>query len=80
MKKLIYCALALAAGLFATSCMQENLEPVQEGNTVTFTVEIPEVATKATIGDEASSINDLVYAVYRTTASDLETTGKALCA
>ena len=26
MKKLIYCALALAAGLFATSCMQENLE------------------------------------------------------
>ena len=74
MKKLIYCALALAAGLFATSCQQENLEPVQGGNTVTFTVEIPEVATKATIGDDASSINDLVYAVYRTTASDLKTT------
>ena len=74
MKKLIYCALALAAGLFAISCQQENLEPVQQGNTVTFTVEIPEVATKATIGDEASSINDLVYAVYRTTAPDLTTT------
>lgn len=74
MKKLIYCALALAAALFATSCQQENLEPVQGGNTVTFTVEIPEVATKATIGDEASSINDLVYAVYRTTAPDLATT------
>lgn len=63
MKKLIYCALALAAGLFATSCMQENLEPVQEGNTVTFTVEIPEVATKA-IG-EANDVDNLVYAVYR---------------
>ena len=74
MKKLIYCALALAAGLFAASCQQEKLEPVQGGNTVTFTVEIPDVATKATIGDEASSINDLVYAVYRTTAPDLATT------
>ena len=74
MKKLIYCALALAAGLFAASCQQENLEPVQGGNTVTFTVQMPTVATKATIGNDASSINDLVYAVYRTTANDLETT------
>ena len=65
MKKLIYCALALAAGLFAASCQQENLEPVQGGNTVTFTVEIPEVATKA-IGD-AQNVNNLVYAVYRVT-------------
>lgn len=73
MKKLIYCALALAAGLFATSCMQENLEPVQEGNTVTFTVEIPEVATKAdAVGDKANMINDLVYAVYVTEAESLK--------
>ena len=64
MKKLIYCALALASGLFATSCMQENLEPVQGGSTVTFTVSVPEVATKA-IGD-GSDINNLLYAVYRT--------------
>ena len=63
MKKLIYCALALSAGLFASSCQQENLEPVQQGNTVTFTVEIPEVATKA-IG-EANDVDNLVYAVYR---------------
>ena len=73
MKKLIYCALALAAGLFATSCQQELLETAG-GNTVTFTVQMPTVATKATIGNDASSINDLVYAVYRTTADDLETT------
>ncbi len=64
MKKLIYCALALAAGLFAASCQQENLEPVQGGSTVTFTVNVPEVATKA-IGD-GSDINNLLYAVYRT--------------
>ena len=63
MKKLIYCALALAAGLFATSCQQENLEPVQEGSTVTYTVNVPEVATKA-IGD-GSMVDQLVYAVYR---------------
>ena len=68
MKKLIYCALALAAGLFATSCQQENLEPVQGGNTVTFTVEIPEVATKA-IGD-AENVDNLVYAVYRVTGEN----------
>ena len=71
MKKLIYCALALAAGLFASSCQQENLEPVQEGNTVTFTVEIPEVATKAEVVDDGTNINNLVYAVYRTDGSDL---------
>ena len=74
MKKLIYCAAALATALFAGSCQRELLDPAAQGNTVTFTVEIPEVATKATIGDEASSINDLVYAVYRTTAPDLRTT------
>ena len=68
MKKLIYCALALAAGLFATSCMQENLEPVTEGNTVTFKVSLPEVATKA-FDDGREVIDDLVYAVYRTTAT-----------
>ena len=64
MKKLIYCALALAAGLFATSCQQENLEPVAGGNTVTYTVELPGVDTKA-IGD-GQNINQLVYEVWRT--------------
>ena len=64
MKKLIYCALALAAGLFASSCQQENLEPVAGGNTVTYTVELPGVDTKA-IGD-GLNINQLVYEVWRT--------------
>ena len=71
MKKLIYCALALAASLFATSCQQENLEPFGKGNTVTFTVQMPEVATKAAVVDNGKNINNLVYAVYRTDANDL---------
>ena len=69
MKKLIYSALALAAGLFATSCLQENLETVQGGSTVTFTVSVPEVATKA-VGD-GMNVNKLVYAVYRAADADL---------
>ena len=64
MKKLIYCALALAAGLFATSCQQENLEPVAQEGTVTYTVEVPEVMTKA-IGD-GTNVNSLVYEVWKT--------------
>ena len=73
MKKLIYCALALAAGLFASSCQQENLEPVAQGNTVTFTVNVPGAATKAgAVGDQANMIDDLVYAVYVTEAESLD--------
>lgn len=67
MKKLIYSALALAGLLFAASCQQENLEPVQTGNTVTLTVNVPDVVTK--VVDNGSNVNNLVYAVYRTTGT-----------
>ena len=73
MKKLIYCAAALVTALFAGSCQRELLDPAGEGNTVTFTVEIPEVATKAVVVEDGSNINNLVYAVYRTEESDLAT-------
>ena len=64
MKKLIYCAAALATALFAGSCQRELLDPAaQGGSTVTYTVNVPEVATKA-IGD-GSMVDQLVYAVYR---------------
>ena len=69
MKKLIYCALAFAAGLFATSCQQENLEPVAGENTVTFTVELPNALTKAgetpdgKIGD-GSNVDELIYELW----------------
>ena len=73
MKKLIYCAAALATALFAGSCQQELLDTAQGGSTVTFSVEIPEVATKAeAVGSSASMIDDLVYAVYLTTATSID--------
>ena len=71
MKKLIYCVATFVATLFAASCAQENLQPVG-GNIVSFKVEIPEVATKAVaVGNDATMIDDLVYAVYRTTAGSV---------
>ena len=79
MKKLIYCAAALAAMIFAGSCQQENLEPVAQENTVTYTVEIPEVLTK-TIGD-GLNVDELIYEVWKTEAADerdLVTEGKAI--
>ena len=63
MIKFIHSILALAAVLSATSCTQESLKLVQDSSTVTFTVEMPEAATKAE--DEDSQVNQLVYAVYR---------------
>ncbi len=68
MKKLIYCALALAAGLFAASCQQENLEPVAQEGTVTYTIEVPEVVTKA-IAD-GKNVDRLFYEVYKTDAEN----------
>jgi hypothetical protein len=63
MRKLIHSTLALAAVLSATSCTQESLKLVQDSSTVTFTVEMPEAATKAE--DDDSQVDQLVYAVYR---------------
>ena len=69
MKKLIYCALALAAGLFAASCQQENLEPVAQENTVTYTVEVPTVVTKAVA--DGKNVDRLFYEVYKTNGADV---------
>ena len=68
MKKLIYCAAALAAMIFAGSCQQENLEPVAQENTVTYTVELPGVETKA-IAD-GSNVNRLYYEVWKIDAEN----------
>ena len=68
MKKLIFSLSALAALLLAGSCQRENLEPVQQGGTVTYTVQVPgALATKA-VGD-----NELTYEVYRETQVSDET-------
>ena len=65
MRKIIYSTAVMVFAFFAASCQQENLEPVQQGNTVTYTVQIPEnIATKA-IGDEITAVNKVYYEVYR---------------
>ena len=78
MKKLIYSAAALAMAFFAASCQQENLEPVAQESTVTFSVELPGVQTKA-IGD-GFNVDQLVYEVWKTEGEnerDLKDTLKA---
>ena len=69
MKKIVYCAAALATMIFAGSCQQENLEPVAQENTVTYTVELPDVQTKA-IGD-AATVDELIYEVWKTETANV---------
>ena len=64
MKKLIFCATALIALLFAASCQQEYLEPTVEGTTVTYSIQVPgALTTKAS--EYRGSVNQLVYEVHR---------------
>ena len=68
MKKLIYCAAALATALFAGSCQQEMLDTTATETTVTYTVALPDAQTKA-IGD-ADTVDQLIYEVWKTEAAD----------
>ena len=71
MKKLLYCAAALAGLFFAASCQQDNLEPVQEGTAVSFTVEAPAALQTKSIAD-GLNVNELIYEVWLTeTLGDL---------
>ena len=76
MKKLIYCALALAAGLFATSCQQENLEPAGENYTVTYTVEAPMDAQTKAIAN-GLNVDELIYEVWWTSEDGTRDLGNA---
>ena len=72
MKKLIICAAALATAFFAGSCQKENFEQAAGGKTVTYTVQLPDVATKAAdtdrfIGD-GKNVDQLIYEVWKTEA------------
>ena len=76
MKKLIYCVVALVNVLFAGSCQQELIETLAGETTVTYTVELPVVETKAAtdanrwIGD-GNNVDQLIYEVWKTeTPSD----------
>ena len=63
MKKLIYCATALVAALFAASCQREMHEPVAEGG-VTYTITLPEPVQ--TRGASGYAEYDLYFEVYKT--------------
>ena len=65
MKKLLYCAAALAMAFFVGSCQQENLEPVAGNGTVTFTVEAPAAIQTKAIAD-GLNVDELVYEVWLT--------------
>ena len=72
MKKIFLSASVFASLLFAASCQQENLEPVSDsGNTVTYTVQVPETMKTKAIGDNIDGTYQLTYEVYR--ASEVET-------
>ena len=68
MKRLIYCAAALATVLFAGSCNKE-LETALGGDShVTFTVSTDEVVTKAEIAD-GTNIDALHWEIYLTASA-----------
>lgn len=67
MKKILLFASALAGLFFAASCQQENLEPVG-GNTVTYTVQVPDALATKVIGEDVSEVTELIYEVHRTEA------------
>ncbi|MBR2948021.1 MAG: hypothetical protein IKC17_05485 [Bacteroidales bacterium] len=63
MRKYFLSFVALAAGLFATSCQESIVEPQVAGPT-TFTVQLPDaMGTKAEIGS-ANTVNQLFVSVY----------------
>ena len=72
MKKLLYCAAALAMAFFAGSCQQEKLEPVAENGQVTFTVKAPATIQTKAIAD-GKNVEHLIYEVWLTkTLGELE--------
>ena len=68
MKKLIYCAAALAAILTAGSCQRENIDAVS-GGVVTFTVTAPGTLDTRAIAD-GTNVNEVHYAVYKTNSGE----------
>ncbi len=78
MKRILLFASALAGLFFAASCQQENLEPQQAGQQVTFTIEAPAAMQTKAIAD-GQNVDQLVYEVWLTpTLGNLETGAQKL--
>lgn len=69
MKKYLFFASALAGLFLAASCQQESLEPVG-GNTVTYTVQVPDALATKALGDDVTNVNVVHYEVYRTAGAE----------
>ena len=74
MKKLLYCAVALAGLFAAASCQQESLEPVAGG--VTYEISLP--TAMQTKGAEGYAEYDLYYQVFKTADKDKVATAPLL--
>ena len=68
MKKLLYCAAALAMALFVGSCHKENLEPEGNALTITYELQLPDVIGTKALGDDITNVDNLYYEVWRTDA------------
>ena len=73
MKRILLFASAIAGLFLAGSCQRESLEPVQQGNTVTYTVTVPDALATKGIGDNVANVNTLHYEVYRTAVAETVT-------
>lgn len=91
MKQTLYIATLLVLAFFAAGCQREELVPVGAWAQVTFDVEVAgSVVTKADGAEQEQGqnpdqnqvpeVNNLVYAVYRTTASTPEEAKSAMAA
>ena len=74
MKKILLFVAATAGLLLAGSCQRESLEPVQQGNTVTYTVQVPGAISTKAIGTNVNAVTQLIYEVYRVDAVTAEET------
>jgi len=64
MKNILISILACAA-LLLVSCQRDNLEPAAQGQTVTYTVQVPTAISTKALGDDISGVTLLKYEVYR---------------
>lgn len=72
MKKMLFSVVTVVTILLAGSCQKEDFGS-EAGNVVAYTVQLPgSLATKAAIGEDVSSVTELVYAVYRSEASEAD--------
>ena len=64
--------MALVMFLMTGSCQREDLGPAAGGNTVSYTVQLPDAIGTKAIGENVSEVTELVYEVYYTEATSAD--------